>query len=126
MQSTFNEGFLSYLAGEALEAYRRVKIKSGTAASPPEVVYADAGEAFIGVTTRPAPSGGVVAVKGPNDAGSFLLCAANSLAVGAVLYGAADGKVSDTVSGSPQFMARMAATGDGHVIEGVVAWFGES
>ena len=49
-QITEVEGARTFINGEAarIEAYRRVKVKSGTTTTPPEVVYADAGEAAIG------------------------------------------------------------------------------
>jgi len=118
--AVWSEGPRTFLAGEALEAYRRVKIKSNTTTSPPEVVYADAGEACMGVTLAPAKSGEAVTVKALNDSGTTLVTAADSFAIGATLYGANDGKVSDSASGSAQFKALEAATADGDVIEAVV------
>jgi len=45
--SQFNIGSKAFVAGEALEAYRRVKLSTG---SGTQVEYADAGDAFIGIT----------------------------------------------------------------------------
>lgn len=121
MQSVYNdEGPLTYLAGEDLEAYRRVKIKSGTTTTPPEIEYAGAGEACIGVTLRSAADGGLALVKGLNEGGSFLVCASGAITEGATLYGTASGKVDDSGTGTPQFTALMASTGTGHVITCIV------
>lgn len=103
----WNEGPATFLAGEALEAKRRVKIESGTTNDPPEVVYADAGEDFIGVTERSAADGEYVAVKLQNQPGIFEIeCLVDSaIARGTTLYGAADGRVSDASSGTAQGVA---------------------
>lgn len=104
----------SFKATEALEAYRRVKLSAG---SGNEVEYADAGEDYIGVTTRKVSAGEYVACWLKNADGTVQVEAADSFSVGATLYGANDGKVSDTSSGSAQFTALVAAGGDGEVIE---------
>lgn len=118
--AVWSEGPRNFIAGEDLEAYRRVKIESGTTTSPPEVVYADAGEACIGTTLAPAKDGESVTVKMLNDSGTRLVEAADSFAVGAVLYGANDGKVSDSASGSAQFVALEAAGANNDVVEAAV------
>jgi hypothetical protein len=59
----YNEGIRTFLAGEDLEARRRVKIKSATTTTPPEVVYADAGEDYIGVTEYAVESGDPIACR---------------------------------------------------------------
>jgi len=104
-------GTKTFTAGEDLEAKRRVKIESGTTMDPPEVVYADAGEDCIGVTEYAVDDGDAVAVRLHSDKGIFEVeCTIGSaIARGTVLYGAADGKVSDTSSGSAQFVAVEAA-----------------
>ena len=116
----------TFIAGEALYAHRRVKIDTaspGTSTDPPEVVYADAGEDYIGVTEYDAASGAQVAVKLNNAPGTFeITCDINSaIARGTVLYGAADGKVSDASSGSAQGVSIVAGVTDGDVIE-VAVW----
>lgn len=109
----------TFTAGEALEARRRVKVKAGTTTTPPEVEYADAGEAPDGVTCYGVAAGDLVAVKLWNDAGTFEIEAAigTAIAVNTTLYGAADGKVSDTVSGTAQAKALQAAAATGDHIE---------
>lgn len=119
MGGSYKEGVLTFKAGVALEANRRVKIESGTVEDPPEVVYAGAGEAHIGVTEYAVADGEMVAVRPRNMAGSHLVTADGSFARGASLYGAASGKVGTTVSGSILFDALEAATADGDIVEAI-------
>jgi len=122
---SYVEGIKTFTAGEDLAAHRRVKIDSGVAtADPAEVVYADAGEDFIGVTEYAATDGDLVAVKLCTGPGSFEIEAIvdSAIALGTVLYGAADGKVSDASSGSAQGICSEPGTiVDNAVIE-VIAW----
>ena len=100
----FNEdGKITVKAAEKLESKRRVKVDtSATTASPVKVVYADAGEDFLGVTERSAATSDLVAVKLQSAPGTFEMEAVidSAINVGTTLYGAADGKVSDASSGS--------------------------
>lgn len=114
-QSTYNMGGKTFIAGEDLFANRRVKIKSGTITMPPEIVYADAGEESIGLTCTTEKTGADIVVEGR----TYLVVTDDALSIGATLYGAADGKVGDTVLGDPQFIALEAATADGDIIEAV-------
>ncbi len=109
-----NVGVKTFTATEALEAYRRVKL---TTSSGIAVEYADAGEEFIGITAHKAAITEQVSVTLRSASRSYKAVAAEDLAVGAVLYGANDGKVQDTVSGTAQGVALEAATADGDVIE---------
>lgn len=113
----WNEGTKTFLAGEDLEAKRRVKIETGTTNDPPEVVYADAGEDFIGVTEYAVKDGKPVAVKLKSASGTFEIeCVVDSaIARGTVLYGAADGKVSDASSGSAQGVAVEVGADNAHI-----------
>ena len=88
----YNEGKKTFKAGEDLEARQRVKIESGTTSTPPEVVYADAGEAYIGVTEFAVKNGEDVTVRLKNDSGTFEIeCTVGSaIARGSALYGAAE------------------------------------
>lgn len=112
--STQNEGIKTFTAGEALEAYRRVKLSSG---SGTQVEYADAGDEFIGITQEKVDSGDPVAVRLRSAGKSFLAVAAEAFAVGATLYGGDDGKVQDTASGNAQGTALEAATAAGDIVE---------
>lgn len=112
-----NEGIRAYTAGEDLEAKRRVKIESGTTTTPPEVVYADAGEQHIGVTEFAVSDGDIVSIRLRNYPGTCEIEAADTFSVAASLYGADDGKVSDTSSGSAIGIAHEACTAAGDIVE---------
>ncbi len=114
---TWNEGIKTFKAGELLEARRRVKVESGTTNDPPEIVYADAGEDFIGVTEYAVKDGADVAVKMNSASGTFEVeCVVDSaIARGTVLYGAADGKVSDASSGTAQGIALEVGADNAHI-----------
>ena len=107
----------TFMAGEALAARRRVKLKSGTTTDPPEAVYADAGEDFAGVTEYAASEGEAVTVRLKNAEGTFEVEASTTCALGASLYGAADGKLSTTENGSVQATALEASGAGGDVVE---------
>lgn len=110
--------FPTFTAGEDLLPKRRVKIKNATTTVPPEVVYADAGEVHIGVTgNNSTDSGDAVSLQPINATGTYEFTASEAFVVDATLYGAADGKVSDTSSGSALLKAVEAATADGDIVE---------
>lgn len=104
----------TFIAGEDLAAHRRVKLSAST------VVYADAGEAFVGITEYAVASGEEVAVKLPNSEGTFEIEAAGTFANGAQLYGAADGKADDVAIGQILGTALEAATAGGDIVEFVM------
>ena len=112
-QSVYNIGARTFQAGEDLEANRRVKVETGTTTTPPEVVYADAGEAYIGLTMSKESDGDAIAVQ----VRTYLAVAADTFSIAATLYGAADGKVSDSSNGTAQFVALEAATAAGDIVE---------
>ena len=114
-------GKATFIAGEELQRFRRVKFKSGTATTPPEVVYADAGEMHIGITDAYAASGNGVAVRMLNHPGTHKCTVSGVIAQGAVLYGAADGKISDVASGSAIGLAKGSAAAAGVILE-FVPW----
>lgn len=110
--------FPTFTAGEALLPKRRVKIESGTTTSPPEVVYADAGEQAIGITgNETTADGDLVSLQPSNATGTYECTASEAFAINATLYAANDGKISDTSSGSSIGLAVEAATADGDVVE---------
>jgi hypothetical protein len=89
-----NEGPVTGVAGEALAPYRRVKLSAGT------LIYADAGEDAIGITTADYTASGAMASYWPmNAAGIIPVTGSKVLSAGATLYGANDGKVSDAANG---------------------------
>jgi len=118
-QAKYTDGPLTFTAGEELAAYRRVKGSDYTT-SPVTVSYADAGEDFIGVTLDNAESGDPIAVQPIAKDGSFLVEADEALSAGSDLYGADDGRVADTSSGTAYFKALVAATAQGDIIEAVL------
>jgi len=113
----WNEGIKTFKAGEALEARRRVKIESGTTNDPPEVVYADAGESFIGVTEYAVADGDMVSVRMVGIGAVEIECLVDSaIARGTVLYGGADGVVTDASSGSAQAIALEVGADGQHIL----------
>lgn len=109
-------GAKAFTANEALEAFRRVKLDTGSGTA---VVYADAGESFIGITQKKTACGSSVAVALAHAGRTYKLVASEALAVTAVLYGADDGKVKDTAGGHDTIgTALEAASADGSIIEG--------
>lgn len=112
------EGPLTFTAGEALAQFRRVKLKSGSTTVPLEVEYADKNEKSVGYTETAAASGALVAIRPHNVPGNRIAVASEAIATLAVLYGADDGKVSDTATGAATLgVALEAATADGDQIE---------
>ena len=105
----------TFTAGEALAVNRRVKYNSSSA-----VVYSDAGEDWIGTTIEACDDAAQVAVRLRTAAGTHKMVAAGAFSSNAELYGAADGKVDDTASGTLIARALEAATADGDVVEVVV------
>jgi hypothetical protein len=103
-------------AAEDLAMYRRVKLSSG---SGENVEYADEGDNFLGVTQANVESGSPVAVADKKQAGTQIMIASGAVALGALVYGADDGKVSTTVSGMPigTCVGIVAAAADGDQIE---------
>lgn len=105
-------------AAEDLEFYRRVKLDGSQ-----DLVYADAGEDHQGITLNPNDGREKIdnGEKAPyltrNASGSRKIEAAGAFSAGAYLYGAADGKIDDAVSGEVQGIALEAASADGDIIE---------
>lgn len=116
---TTNAGNRAFTAGEALAAYRLVKLKSATATTPPEVVYADSDEAFIGSTLYACDSAELTAIRLKNTAGTVEVEAGEAFSIGADLYVANDGKAVDTDpgSGTIRLKALAAATASGDIVE---------
>jgi hypothetical protein len=117
---SWKEGPLTLKANATLEAHRRVKIDTGAStADPPKVVYAGAGEDYIGVTEYSAATGDLVAVRQAGYGGTLEIRAKvdSAINVGTTLYGAANGQVSDTSSGSAQGIALQVASASGDQIE---------
>jgi hypothetical protein len=116
MSQQNENGFKTFTAGEALEAFRRVKLSSG---SGTQVEYADQSDSdgYIGITQEKVSSGDQVNVALKGGPGTRKAVASEALAVGATLYAADDGKVADTASGNAIGTALEAASADGSIIE---------
>ncbi len=115
--SKVTDGFLTMTAGEALAQKTRVKIKSGTTTTPPEVEYSDQGDMAIGVVEVAAASGAHVVIRAITWGGSLEGVANDSFAVGATLYSHDDGEISDTSSGSAIGIALEAASSADEIVE---------
>jgi len=115
---TNDTGFKTFVAGEALEAYRHVKVKAEDSV-PAKVVYADAGERGVGVTTEEAlAAGDKVVVALWNKPGSFCVEVAAAVATpGVALYAAADGKLSTVASNEQVAVSLEDASGSGSQVE---------
>jgi hypothetical protein len=113
-----NLGAKAFVAGEDLEAYRRVKLSAGSGS---QVEYADAGEDFIGITGAKVASGDFVTVNLKTRGKTFKVVAADAIAVGGSFYGSDDGKVSATVSGSIMGKLLEASASDLEVVEALLA-----
>jgi hypothetical protein len=90
-----DNSYITVVAGEALEDNRLVKLSAART-----VVYADATDTPIGVTTRKVANGEPVAIKLLNGQGTIQCTAKAAITVNAELYGDADGKVNDADPGS--------------------------
>ena len=112
--SQFNIGSKAFIAGENLEAFRRVKLSAG---SGTQVEYADAGEAFIGVSAAKGLIGEMISIDLKHTGRTFKMEANGAIAVGGSFYGALDGKISATVSGSIQGRNLEATAADGEIVE---------
>jgi len=113
-----NIGAKAFIAGVDLEAYRRVKLSSGTGNT---VEYADAGEAFIGVTAAKVSAGDFITVNLLTRSRTFKVVADAAIGEGVSIYGGDDGKVGVTVSGSTIGTALELSTSDLEVIEGLLS-----
>lgn len=111
-----NMGIKTFYATEALEAFRRVKLTSGTG---DYVEYADQADSdsYVGFTAHAVALGDQVAVALKHGGRTFKAVASEAFSVGAALYAANDGKVADTASGNVIGTALEAATAAGDVIE---------
>jgi len=115
--SQYTIGLKAFVAGEALEAYRRVKLSAGSGS---QVEYADAGEDFIGITAAKAAQGEHVTVDLKTRSRTFKLVTLDAIAVGGDFYGADDGKISAVVNGSVQGRVLEASADDLEVVEGLL------
>ena len=111
-----NLGAKAFVAGEDLEAYRRVKLSAGSGS---QVEYADAGEDFIGITAAKVAQNDFITVNLKTRGRTFKVVAVDAIAAGADFFAANDGKVA-SANGSAIGKALEASTSDGEVIEGIL------
>ena len=102
----------TFTTAEALNAFCRVKLDSSA-----DVVYADAGEDWIGTTEEYAASGADVAVRLRSASGTRKMLVAGAVSIGDIVYGADDGEIDDAPTGEAVGRALEAATADGDIIE---------
>jgi len=113
--SQFNLGSKAFVVNEAvIEPYRRVKLTTGSGTL---VEYADAGDAFIGVSEARGLLGEMVSIDLKNTGRTFKMEANGAIPVGSSFYGALDGKISATVSGTAQGRNLEATAADGEIVE---------
>jgi hypothetical protein len=114
-----NSGLRTYTASGALGANIRVKLTSPSTTLPVQVEVAGLGEQHIGITEFAVASGDPVTVRLRTYPGTQEVVAADTFAVAAILYGAADGKVTDNSAGAGSAIgqAMEACTGGGDVVE---------
>lgn len=106
----------AFTAGAAIAQYLRVKLSSGKLA----LAGAGATDGALELGTMETPSfadGDVASVRLKSASGTRKCVAAGAISAGAVFYGAANGKISATVSGVPAGVALEASSADGDVIE---------
>src|SRR3989338_415339 len=97
MSQQIENGLKTFTAGEALEAYRRVKLSAGSGS---QVEYADVNEASIGITQVKVESGEMVTIALRTTGRTFKVTASEAMAAGASFYGGNDGKGQDTDAGA--------------------------
>lgn len=105
-------GTKSFETNEAIAQYLRMKIVTG------KWSIAGAGERSMASNVGGyAASGARATGRLRNHPGTRMMVAASAIAAGAIVYGAASGKVNDIAIGPPEGIAMEAATGDGSVFE---------
>jgi hypothetical protein len=97
-------GIRTFTSGEALEAYRRVKLDSSG-----NVVYADADDVGIGITEEAVAITTPVAVRMHGHPGTRKMVCSAAVAAYATVYGTDDGKVDDAAGGGPAIGVALAA-----------------
>lgn len=110
----------AFTAGEALAAYRLVKLESGSGTS---VVYADEidGNKSIGVTQQACADTGVVPVALKYGGRTFMVTADGAMTAGDEIFPANDGKVSNVATGKVRIGRTLeTATADGDIVEAIL------
>ncbi len=113
----YNEGIRTFTANGALAAKVRVKLTAASATVPSQVEVAGLGEQHIGTTEFAVADGAIVAVRLRTYPGTHEGKAAKAIAVGATLYAAANGFISDASNGTAIGIAIEQATALNDIIE---------
>ena len=111
-EAFFNKSPFNEISGEALEAFRFVKLSSNT------VIYADAGDEPIGMTQARVASGIGVSIAAMLG-GINKVVASKAISDETLIYVADDGKVSDAATGIAIGITKQAASADGDVIPAI-------
>lgn len=108
----------TFEAYEDLETARRVKFHTGTN----KIEYADAAEDFIGVTINSGLEGEGVDIALKRAAGGTVeIELAGACSAGNTLYGAADGKVATSSTGTDKYgIAVEDGSASGAIIESII------
>lgn len=108
-------GTRTFTAAEAIAIHLLVKLNGSTAES---VVLADAGDAAIGASVKAVANAQLVPVwLLASKPGTLTLTAAGAITVNALVYTAANGKVSANATGEPVGKALSATSADGELLE---------
>lgn len=107
----------TFIAGAAIERYRRVKLSGANEDTVIKALQADA-DAYIGVAQRDVDAAGDYIAVDLKTSGETVKCVANNaIAVNANFYAGDDGKISSTAVGAVIGTALEASTADNDVIE---------
>lgn len=116
MADYVDPGYRTFVAGGALGRHLRVKLTTGKLALAG--VGATDNLVELGTLEDAAfADGDVCNVSLRNKQGTVKMVAGGSITAGASVYGAANGKISTTASGSPLGIALTGASGDNSIIE---------
>ena len=110
----------SFTAGEALEAFRLVKLASGSGTS---VQYADEADGVlgIGVVQEAVANGGQAPVALKYGGRTFMVVADGAITAGDEIFPSDDGKVSNVATGKSRIgIALETATADDDIIEAIL------
>lgn len=120
MSGQIDNANISGYASEAIPVSCRVKFNGVHTDGRPKFVFADAGEDWDGISqTTASAAGDAITVALKNKPGTFEVTTDAAIAAGTEVYGAADGEVSETVSGSTQFMTLEASASAGGRVQAV-------
>lgn len=109
------DGTKTFIADEAIAQYARVKFDSDGRVTTAGLADQDIGVAMLAA----AAAGDAIPVKFRNAPGTVPMIAIEALAVGALVYTEASGKIQDTAASTAYLVGRAleAATADGDIIE---------